>query len=147
MRHFAALYLAAAIAAPAAAQPAPAPDTGAKLAYVIVYVADMKASVAFYREQLGLKPTFVSPMWSEFQTGSTALALHPASRENPAGTSEAAFTVSDLNGFYEARRAAGATFTGPPTAQEYGQPMTEMRTPDGGRITVGAPSKWAAPPR
>ena len=101
-------------------------------------------SVAFYRDQLGLKPTFASPQWSEFQTGATVLALHPASRENPAGLAEVAFTVPDLKGFYETRRAAGVVFTGPPAAQEYGQPMTEMRDPDGGKITVGAPSRWPA---
>jgi len=155
MKHVAITAIALALAGPAAAQTAAAqatatqaagaPSAEAKLAYVIVYVSDMKKSVAFYRDQLGLKPTFASPQWSEFKTGTTVLALHPASRENAPGVAEVAFTVPDLKAFYETRRAGGVTFTGPPSAQEFGQPMTEMHDPDGGKITVGGPSKWPAP--
>ena len=130
------------LAAPASPPPttlsAAAPDGGsAKLAYVMVFVADMKRSVAFYRDQVGLKPRFTSPEWSEFDTGGTILALHPMGPNNPAGTSEVAVTVQDLNAFYAARKAAGVTFSGPPKAQTYGAPLTEMRDPDGALISVG----------
>jgi lactoylglutathione lyase len=51
------------------------------LVYAIKYVSDMAAAVRFHREQLGLELRFESPHWSEFETGSTTLALHPASPE------------------------------------------------------------------
>jgi catechol 2,3-dioxygenase-like lactoylglutathione lyase family enzyme len=47
--------------------------------YVIKVVADMDKAVKFCRDVLGLKLKFESPGWSEFVTGETTLALHPAS--------------------------------------------------------------------
>lgn len=124
----------------AVGQPAPTTNpeaTSARLAYVMVFVADMNRSVAFYRDQIGLTRRFASPEWSEFETGATILALHPAGPHNKAGTSEVGITVQDLNAFYEARKAAGVQFSGPPKPQSYGSPLTEVRDPDGALISVG----------
>jgi len=107
------------------------------LAYVIVYVADMKRSVAFYRDRVRLKLKFTSPQWSEFDTGGTILALHPAGPKNPAGTSEVGITVTNLDAFYQSSTAAGVVFSGPPKAQSYGAPLTQMQDPDGALISVG----------
>jgi hypothetical protein len=52
--------------------------------YAIKFVADMDKAVKFYRDVLGLEVNFESPGWSEFVTGATSLALHPASDKNPA---------------------------------------------------------------
>jgi lactoylglutathione lyase len=38
-----------------------------KLRYVIAFVADMAAAVAFHRDVLGLPLRFQSPGWSEFE--------------------------------------------------------------------------------
>ncbi|MGB9245394.1 MAG: VOC family protein [Candidatus Acidiferrales bacterium] len=54
-----------------------------KLAYAIKYVADMGRAVKFYRHVLGLQLKFESPEWSEFVTGETTLALHPATPSIP----------------------------------------------------------------
>jgi len=62
-----------------------------KLGYVIKFVADMNRAVKFHRDVLGLPLKFESPGWSEFVTGETTLALHPASEKNPAGTVELGF--------------------------------------------------------
>jgi lactoylglutathione lyase len=129
-----------ALGAPAPTAPPPVtPDASAtKLAYIMVFVADMTRAVAFYRDQAGLKLRFASPSWSEFDTGETILALHPAGPHNPAGTTELGLTVQDLNAFYAARKAAGVAFTGPPMPQAYGKPLTEMKDPDGALISVGS---------
>ena len=74
-----------------------------RLTYAIKYVADMDRSVAFYRDKLGLELKFDSPFWSEFATGETVLAIHPASDEKPAGSVELGFGVDDLAEF-DARR-------------------------------------------
>ena len=60
---------------------------GTEFRYVIKFVADMNKAVKFYRDILGLQLKFESSGWSEFVTGETTLALHPASDKNPAGTS------------------------------------------------------------
>jgi lactoylglutathione lyase len=49
-----------------------------RLNYAIVFVSDMKRSVAFYRDIVGLPLKFESPHWSEFATEGATLALHAA---------------------------------------------------------------------
>ena len=44
--------------------------------YTMVVVSDMQRSVEFYRDKLGIPLKFQSPDWTEFQTGTTTLALH-----------------------------------------------------------------------
>src|ERR1700693_594166 len=69
---------------------------GTQFRYVIKFVADMNKAVRFYRDMLGLPLKFESPGWSEFITGETTLALHPASEKNPAGAVELGFTVAGI---------------------------------------------------
>ena len=85
-----------------------------KLAYAIHFVADMDRAVAFYRDTLGLALKFASPGWSEFATGETTLALHPASAENPAGSTHLGFGTPDVGAFHQALTAAGVRFTRAP---------------------------------
>jgi catechol 2,3-dioxygenase-like lactoylglutathione lyase family enzyme len=73
---------------------------GTQMKYAIKFVADMDKAVKFYRDVLGLQVKFESPGWSEFVTGDTTLALHPASEKNPAGKVELGFTVGDVEAFY-----------------------------------------------
>ncbi len=78
-----------------------------KVDYVMVIVSDMHRSVAFYRDTLGLRLKFESPGWSEFETGTTTLALHAGTRATlsqaapqsgpVAGTCSLGFSVPDLN--------------------------------------------------
>jgi hypothetical protein len=72
---------------------------GTQLRYVIKFVADMDKGVKFHRDVHGLELKFESPGWSEFSTGETTLALHPASEKNPAGKGELGFTVADVEAF------------------------------------------------
>ena len=55
------------------------------LKYVIKHVADMDLAIVFFRDKLSLKLRFESPFWTEFETGETTLALHPATPEHTAG--------------------------------------------------------------
>ena len=73
-----------------------------KLGYAIHFVADMNRAVAFYRDTVGLHLKFSSPEWSEFATGTTTLALHPASAENPAGTTHLGLHADDIAGVHGA---------------------------------------------
>jgi catechol 2,3-dioxygenase-like lactoylglutathione lyase family enzyme len=97
------------------------------LNYAMVMVSDMSRSVAFYRDKLGLSVKMESPEWSEFQTGTTTLALHSggklgesgyADRSSQAGTCTIGFTVEDVQRAYEELRALGIRFVMPPTQRE-----------------------------
>jgi catechol 2,3-dioxygenase-like lactoylglutathione lyase family enzyme len=91
-----------------------------KLTYVMKFVSNMDDAVQFYRDTLGLPLKSQSPGWSEFATGSTVLALHPASERNPPGMVELGFSVDDLKAFHAAMAAKGVTFPMPPKDQDFG---------------------------
>ena len=104
--------------------------------YVIEFVGDMDRAVQFYRDVVGLPIRFQSPGWSEFQTGPTSFALHPASEKNPAG--------EDRNGVRGAgppdvlRRAArkAVTFPTAPKKREYGGVLAQLQDSEGASVTV-----------
>jgi lactoylglutathione lyase len=109
-----------------------------KLNYAIEFVADMNRAVKFYRDVIGLPLKFESPGWSEFATGDTTLALHPASQKNPAGKVELGFNVVDLKKFYEDMRAKGVKFPMPPTKQDFGGTLAQFEDSEGAHVSVGA---------
>ena len=109
-----------------------------KLNYAIEFVADMNRAVKFYRDVVGLPLKFESPGWSEFATGDTTLALHPASQKNPAGKVELGFNVVDLQKFYEDMRAKGVKFPMPPTKQDFGGTLAQFEDSEGAHVSVGA---------
>lgn len=106
-----------------------------RLNYAIKFVSDMQAAVAFYRDTLGLTLLFESPFWSEFDTGETKLALHPASAENPAGSVQLGLGTYDIDGFFDAGQASGLAFTSPP-ADMHGTRIARFRDLDGAEISV-----------
>jgi predicted enzyme related to lactoylglutathione lyase len=109
---------------------------GPQLSYAIKFVADMDKAVKFYRDVLGLKVKFESPGWSEFVTGETTLALHPASDENPAGKVELGFTVADLDAFYRDMSGKGVVFSMPPKKQDFGGVLAQFVDSEGAHCTV-----------
>jgi uncharacterized glyoxalase superfamily protein PhnB len=108
-----------------------------KLGYVIEFVSDMNRAVEFYRDILGFQLKFESSSWSEFVTGETTLALHPASQKNAAGTIELGFTVLDVQAFHKEMGAKGVQFTMPPTKQDYGGLLARFVDSEGGHSSVG----------
>lgn len=101
-----------------------------RLVYVIKFVGDMAEATAFHRDKLALTPGFESPFWTEFDTGSTKLALHPATDAHPAGTTQLGFRVPDLDAFYAERDRTGITFLDPPTMQ-HGSKIATFADSDG----------------
>ena len=109
-----------------------------RLRYVIKFVNDMNRAVKFYRDVLGLQLKFESPGWSEFMTGETILALHPASEKNPAGRVELGFTVADVEGFYRDMSSKGMLFSMPPTKQDFGGVLAQFVDSEGAHCSIGA---------
>jgi lactoylglutathione lyase len=108
-----------------------------KLQYVIKFVADMDRAVTFYRDVLGLPLKFHSSGWSEFVTGETILALHPASQKNLAGAVELGFKVPDLDKFHQEMTAKGVQFSMPPTKQDFGGFLAQFVDSEGAHCSVG----------
>jgi len=106
-----------------------------KLTYVIKYVGDMERAIKFYKDQLGFALRFQSPGWSEFETGETTLALHLASQENPAGTSQLGFGVPDVDKFYEEQKDKGVEFTTAPT-ELFGSRIARFKDSEGVECSV-----------
>jgi catechol 2,3-dioxygenase-like lactoylglutathione lyase family enzyme len=106
-----------------------------RLNYAIKFVSDMDAAVAFYRDRLGLNLTFQSPFWSEFETGETRLALHPASDDNQAGSVQLGLGADDLDRFHAEAQSHGIVFTSPPI-EMHGSRIARFRDLDGAEISV-----------
>src|SRR5438105_12885495 len=103
------------------------------------------SDLSFYRDQLGIPLKFESPEWTEFQTGSTTLALHSggkATAPNPdagkiAGTCSIGFNVEDVDRAYEDLKAKGVRFVMPPTQREgEGIKLAVCIDPDGLPVSV-----------
>ena len=96
--------------------------------YTMVVVSDMARSIEFYRDKLGIPLKFETPDWTEFQTGTTTLALHgggiPASGppagdpSKQAGHCSIGFNVDDVDQTYQELQAKGIRFVMPPTQRE-----------------------------
>jgi lactoylglutathione lyase len=114
--------------------------------YLMVNVSDMARSVAFYRDTLGLRLKFESPEWTEFDTGTTTLALHrapcpdakPAGFTGPmAGSCSFGFSVEDLDATCRGLQSKGTRFLMPPTLrEEEGIRLAVFLDPDGLAISI-----------
>jgi len=118
-----------------------------KLNYVIQFVSDMDRAVKFYRDVLGLPLRFESPGWSEFSTGETSLALHPASEKRAAGSVELGFTVANIEQFHQEMAAKGVQFSMPPTKQDFGGVLAQFLDSEGAHSSVAEEASNAANPR
>jgi catechol 2,3-dioxygenase-like lactoylglutathione lyase family enzyme len=115
-----------------------------RLSYAIIFVSDMKRSVAFYRGVLGLPLKFESPGWTEFATQGATLALHASqaagpgpddAEQIPAGRCRPGLTVTNLDEFHNKLIAAKV-----PCVQEpkfvFGVRLAQYLDPDGLGVSV-----------
>jgi len=118
-----------------------------QLAYTIVYVDDVEASIAFFERAFGLARRFIAPGggYGELQTGATALgfAQHDTARGNlghdyvAAGRSaaplgmEIGLVTGDVPAAVQRAVAAGATLLADTATKPWGQVVAYVRTPDG----------------
>jgi catechol 2,3-dioxygenase-like lactoylglutathione lyase family enzyme len=114
-----------------------------KLSLVILYAKDPLASLAFYRDLLGMKVKEETAQWVELDAGGCSLALHshtaiPEKRD--AAMPWVVFEVDDIRGTYEALKAKGARFTNVPTKvcgdDTFSGLSADILDPDGNQISI-----------
>ncbi len=116
-----------------------------KVTYAIVFVSDMKRSVSFYRDVIGLPLKFESSHWTEFATGGATLALHVSdvprsdaadSEDLPAGRCRPGLSVPNLDEFHQKMADHNV-----PCIQEpkeiFGAKLAQYLDPDGLSFSVG----------
>jgi len=117
-----------------------------KLGYVILYVGDVGATIAFYEAAFGLERRFVhdSGQYAELETGATALAFVdeafvtqtcPSFRRNrcdeePAGA-EIGLVVDDVQAAFDKAVKAGAQAYLAPLRKPWGQTVSYVRDCNG----------------
>jgi predicted enzyme related to lactoylglutathione lyase len=110
----------------------------------MILVSDIRRSVQFYRDKLGLTLTAETSEWAEFQVGEDRIALQAGGdpkipqATNAAGRVSISFEVDDVVEAYEILRAADVPFVRPPAEQEFGM-LAVVSDPDGYEIMLFEP--------
>jgi catechol 2,3-dioxygenase-like lactoylglutathione lyase family enzyme len=122
-----------------------------KLGYVIVYVADVPATVDFYEQAFGLQLRFLhdSQLYAEMDTGSTilafsgeamaemnGLAIRPNRPDEAAAGMEIALVADDPEAAFARAVAAGAVPVCEPSAKPWGQIVGYVRDPSGCLVEI-----------
>ncbi|HET7516911.1 MAG TPA: VOC family protein [Actinomycetes bacterium] len=119
-----------------------------RVGYVILFVADLDRSVAFYRDVLGVPFKLQGDGYVEFATQRAKLGLYDRNRladltgqgtgrpVEPGG--EVVFLVEDVDAEAERLRAAGATILKGPVDRPWGHRTLHVEDPDGFVVELAA---------
>ena len=110
-----------------------------RLGHVILYVSDLDASVAFYRDVVGLEYRFTDAGYAEFGTGPTRFALYERHRAEwltgrpvlPGPAGEVVLLVEDVDAVADALRARGVPLLAEPADRPWGHRTAHVADPDG----------------
>ena len=110
-----------------------------RIAYVILYVADLDASIAFYRDVLGLPYRFVDAGYAEFGTDGTRFALYERRRAEwltgqpvtPGPAAEIVLLVDDVDAEAARLESLGTTILTGPADRPWGHRTIHLADPDG----------------
>jgi len=112
------------------------------VSHLMLGVSDLAASVAFYRDQLGLELAFESPGFAFLSGGGVTLCLNePMSKmgDHVVGATEVVFGVDDVEEAHAALAAKGVQFSHEPHEVTPGQWAANFHDPDGHRLSVFGP--------
>ena len=124
--------------------------------YVILYVRDLDASIAFYRVVAGLAPKFVDNGYTEFDSGTTRFGLferarlpHLIGRDATEGgpSVELVFLVDDVDAEAQRLREAKIDVQAPPTDRPWGHRTLHVTDPDGNIVELAHEIARRAPRR
>jgi lactoylglutathione lyase len=117
------------------------------LGYVIVYVSNLEASVAFYRDVIGLGLKFIDAGFAEFDSGEARVGLYERRRAawltgeevSPGPAAEVAFLVDDLDEEARRLRRLGVTALSGPADRPWGHRTLHLADPDGFIVELAQP--------
>jgi catechol 2,3-dioxygenase-like lactoylglutathione lyase family enzyme len=116
----------------------------AKIGVVMLGVADVARSVAFYRDRLGLTVKQEIPGFAFLDGGAVMLALSQplarATHQGP-GSTEIVFSVEDVRAAHAALLAKGVAFTQEPRVVSGPMWAANFNDPDGHRLSVFGPER------
>ena len=121
-----------------------------KLGYIILYVADVPATVAFYERAFGLACRFSHEnQYAEMETGGTALAFadeafvatsgvmfKPNRASDAAAGAEIGLVCDDVQAAFNRAIAAGAEAAVPPRRKPWGQTVSYVRDRNGFLVEI-----------
>ena len=123
-----------------------------ELAYTILYVDNVAASMAFYEAAFGMQRHFLheSGDWGEMATGSTKLAFcsrkllremgkTPGAPATQTPCFEIALTTSDVAAAVQTATAAGAQLVQAPEEMPWGQTVAYVADADGFLVEICTP--------
>ncbi len=109
-----------------------------ELGSIILFVKNMKAVIAFYRDVIGLRPDDEQPFpehrFFRFNTGACKLCLHSASKPNE-GRQKIVFHVESVNAVHQELKAKGLRLR--KLQNEDGLACFDISDPEGNRIQFG----------
>jgi len=117
-----------------------------QIGVVMLGVADLNRSVAFYRDKLGVSVKQEIPGFAFLDGGGVTLCLsQPLARATgpAAGATEIVFSVEDVRAAYEVLRGRGVQFTNEPRNVSGPMWAANFQDPDGHRLSVFGPERKA----
>ena len=125
-----------------------------QLRYVIVYVADVGATMAFYAQAFGLEVRFLHEGgdYGEMATGDTRLAFSSIALMQSLGKQvattaperpsfELAFATDDVPAALDRALSAGAALVQGATQMPWGQTISYVRAPEGTLVEICTPTE------
>ncbi len=108
-------------------------------AHPIYYVRNLAASVAFYRDQLGLEMAWEMPEYKVagvlLNAGALLVLCEKAGQAGGAGAPVFVLNIPDVDAAYNQLLAKGVVFSGPPSDEFYGRAV-DVTDPDGYRLCL-----------
>jgi len=101
-----------------------------KLYHITFPVSDIKKTVAFYEETLGLKKSGEWPNYVEFDVGGVHFGFEQK------GKLEIFLIVDDVDKAYESLRKKGVKFLSEPKNMHWGARAATFIDPDGNKFTI-----------
>jgi lactoylglutathione lyase len=109
-----------------------------KISAVVLLVSNVKRSINFYKNILGLPVKRQSKDWTEFFSNGTVLALHPAKKKDKLKSGSSmlvGFMVSDLDFSVKQLKRKRVKFFKQPKNEPFGK-HTIILDPDGHLISI-----------
>ena len=101
-----------------------------KISHITFPVSDLKKTVAFYENILGLKKTGEWSTYAIFDVGGVELGLEPG------GKLEVYMLVDDVDKAYKELKKKGVKFIAEPKDQQWGGRTATIVDPDGNAIII-----------